>query len=129
MPSGKFGESDYQAQQQNLDKIETICEVSSPPVSDNPDKSAVAAGATPDAISAAAVAHPPGSNPVSSVAAGFRDRFRHCSESAAALVHKLPPFRASISATSAGGGSNGHSIQEATKGRDLEKEEEVLEST
>ena len=106
---------------QNLDRIETICEVSSSSSCPNPPPPYSAAMTAPRHVdskeeasslplsqeghaSTPAVQVVPG---MSSVAA-FRDRFRHCSESAAALVHRLPPFRTSnVSGVSAAGGANG----------------------
>ncbi len=127
MPPGKFGESSS-LQQQNLDKIETICEVSHSTSSTSnatnnsssnnnaesinnstasSSKSSTMVRShnnhdeTSDNLPSVHVATPNPSSVSNNMASGFRDRFRHCSESAAALVQRLPPFRTSLLAVAA----------------------------
>lgn len=59
---------------QNLDKIETICEA-------------------PPSVVSTSNANQGSSELPTLTTSAFRDRFRHCSESAAALVNRFPPFR------------------------------------
>ena len=90
-----------------MDKIETICE-------------------TGNAASNASSGEASGTTSSRSTS-GLKDRFRHCSESAAAMVQRFPAFRHSFngSGSSTGSGSTGdrRSIAESSvSGGDREDE-------
>ncbi len=101
---------------EDLDKIETICEAKAALTSTNVEKSDYhllsSDGATASTSAATASASPAKSEATST---SFRDRFRHCSESAAAaIVHRFRP--------NATNNSNASNSTLDSKGLDLHEE-------